>query len=278
MDIKTFSIKKIAILILSLCLVVTCCLFLTSCDDDEVEYRNFDGISLKDVTVTYDQFGHNVEIIGKDAYPSATYELTEEHIDAGIYTQTLTFKQDGYNDLVLTATLTINKAEPRITPDQYDFENNVKYSIYDGTEKPLTCLINYEQRELATYEYYSGNQKLTTAPTNVGKYKVIVTLPEVNNYFGKTQEFNLEIKEPQYIMNFFVINPLTQEKSDSIGALPCLRNGVIDKDAILNAIGQNIPIIDGYVFEGWYVFDEPITSTFNYDQNIEVIGKYVQVS
>lgn len=262
--IKRNYYKKIA---LCLALITVTIFSIFGCSSE----KEFDGIKLNDVTVVYDQSGHNVVIEGIEKYPDASVNLSEEHINAGSYEQTLTVTQQGYKPLTLTATLTINKATPKITPHLYDNSADEKRVKYNGEQQPLDCLINYEQREFATYEYYFNDVKLDAPPSAVGRYTVKITVPEVNNYYGKTQTFNLVIIEPHYAITFYALNPLTNETVE-VGLLQFESNGKIDLNYISSSL--KLPLYDDYVFDGWFVDDEPITADYKYGKSVTAIGKY----
>lgn len=89
--------------------------------------KNFSGITFSDVTCTYDGKEHALAISGK--LPSGTtveYE-NERATDAGTYNGTATVSADGYNDLVLNATLKINPKDLTVTG------LNAQNKTYDAT-------------------------------------------------------------------------------------------------------------------------------------------------
>ena len=271
----TFTMKNLFLKITALILALTFNLILlTSCNGN----KNFEGVTLTDATVSYSQSGHNVIVGGLDKYPNATVELTEEKINVGVYTQTLKVSQEGYNDLILTATLTIKKATavnlyPQIpsTNYSYDYSTRICRTIRTGNPMVVTAFTNYEQRDLAVVEYYSGEDKLLSAPVDAGEYKVKIILPETSNYTAHTGEFTLVISEPSYSVSFSVINPISNELQD-LGVKPCSRNAKIEPN-----LAFRIPTFDGYEFIGWFVDNEPLHEYYDYDTEVSVIGKYQAV-
>ena len=259
---------KIASLIFGVALIFT---LLTACNKNE----QFEGISLTDVTVSYNQSGHNVIVNGLENYPDATYILSEEKIDVGVYTQTITVSQEGYEDFTASATLTIKKVTPENlypqTTSNSFYNNGVLRAEWTGSPMVVTAFTNYEQKSIAVIEYYQGETKLNGAPTEVGDYKVKISLPETQNYYALSKEFTLQIIQPQYVATFKLLNPITNEiEEESVGVKAYQRQVEIDVPFNVN------DKYNGYVFLGWFVNDELINETYTYDKDITVIGKFVR--
>ena len=270
----SMKIKFVKLLTIVLSFVILCA-SLTACTK-----KQFEGISLNDVTVTYSQSGHNVTIVGAENYPNATFTLSEEQINVGTYTQTLVVSQSGYEDFTATATLTITKAVPSSLLPQYDgvsnFADNKLSVIRTGNPINVTIFTNYEQRPYATIEYYQGEVKLDSAPIEAGVYKIKLYVPEIDNYYSLQKEYTLEILEPYYTATYKILNPITNELENAYSDSECVaqyeRNSslIIPSDIVTNKF-------DGYAFIGWYVEDEPISSIYNYNKNVTIIAKYEQI-
>ncbi|MBO5713343.1 MAG: hypothetical protein J6R88_04005 [Clostridia bacterium] len=239
--------------------------------------KQFEGISLNNVTVTYSQSGHNVTIVGAEKYPNATFSLSEDRFDAGVYTQTLTVTQSGYEDFTTTATLTINKANPENLLPQCEngsLINTTLKVVYTGAPITVTAFTNYEQRPYATVEYYQGETKLNSAPTNAGTYTDKLYVPETTNYNAYTKVYGLEIVEPQYTATFKILNPLTNEledlTEDAPSVIPVSRNNEFIVPTEFDVTNK----FNGYTFIGWYVDNEPIHTVYDYNKNVTVVAKY----
>ncbi|MDE6047285.1 MAG: MBG domain-containing protein, partial [Anaeroplasmataceae bacterium] len=81
--------------------------------------------------------------------------------EVGDYTVTATVKKENYEDLVLTAKITI-------TPASSDFVIADKTVTYTGEAQTIKAVTDLE----VTYEYYLGETKLESAPVNAGTYTV----------------------------------------------------------------------------------------------------------
>lgn len=260
---RTFicKLKKCITVFVALSLSVISLTLVCGCGGNE-----FEGITVQDVTLVYDQAGHNVTVSGLDKYPDAEVQISEEKIDAGVYTQTVTVSQNGYKDLTLSAVLTITKATPVIGVNDQD-----RMPLYDGEEKSLAFLTNYEQRDSAVVEYYQNNTLLTTLPKAAGDYTVKIILAESTNYTAYSETFEFRIRQPQYSAAFVIINPETQQELDAI-YLPFYRDAIIDVSGIV------IPEYEGFTFDGWFVDGNLLANVYSYGKNIKVVGKYSAVS
>ena len=271
---KTNFIKKIAVTLTACILLLASLLCFTSCEEDSL--KTFDGISVTDVTVTYDQTGHNVAVYGIENYQGITVEMPEEEINVGEYSKTVTFKKDGYNTLSITATLKIEKATPlnlipQTTGENTKFEIDTLRTQWTGSPRVVTAFCNYEQRDSAVVEYYSEGVKLNSAPVDAGEYEVKITLIETNNYKALTKTFSFIIFEPMYTANVYVLNPTTNEPNE-LGVF------TFERGSEINLVGVfEIPVFNGYKFDGWYVDNQPIHAVYDYDKGVTIIAKYVEI-
>lgn len=189
------SIKQLALLMLGIALMLTLTFALASCGDDkstdsnqgntptdtttDTEPKKIEGITFKNSIFTYDGNEHSVLIDGilpegvNVAYSGNTATA------AGSYTATATLSGEGYEPLILTATLTVKKA----TITGITFPGDT-YS-YDGNEHSVLIVGNLPEGVNASY---SGN-----TATFPGSYNASVTLSG-DNYetLSLTAAFRIE--------------------------------------------------------------------------------------
>ena len=264
--------KNKFIKIIACILIVTALAFstLTGCKTE----KTFEGITLTDVTVTYNQASHNVIVNGLDNYPDATVVLDDEKTDVGEYIQKIKVSQQGYKDFTASAKLIIKKATALNLYPQHegDFSfnegTNTLFVVYTGNPINITAFTNYEQRDLAIITYSLNGENLSSAPVEAGDYQLVITLPETKNYTELSKTFNLKVVQPQYNVTFKVLNPETNELED-LGAKTYQRNSQIELTNLFN-----MPEYDGYVFEKWYCNDEEVHTVFDYGKDVTFIAKY----
>ncbi len=118
------------------------------------------GITFHSQSFIYDGKEKSIEVSNLPA--GATVEYTGNGIaEVGEHTITAIVKKDNYEDLTLSAKLTI-------TPLILDFEFKDKTVTYTGETQTITATTELE----LTYEYYSGETKLDSAPRDAGVYLV----------------------------------------------------------------------------------------------------------
>lgn len=182
--------KKIKKLLICMLMILPCIMLFSACggDDDKTKttLKNFTGITMTSISVDYD--GTEKEILVSGTLPSgATVTYTNNKgTNAGTYNATALVKGEGYNDLSLSATLTINKINYDTTNAKWDY---TEAFTYDGTEKQvlLTNLPNG-----VTVESYSNNKK-----TNAGNYTASATFnyDKTNYNTPNIQNLTWEIKK-----------------------------------------------------------------------------------
>ena len=134
---------------------------------------NFTNITFSDLEVTYDALPHILdEAVGVPDFATATYTNRNEYVDAGTYQATVTISAEGYNDLVLKANLTINKAElTGVTFEDAEFN-------YDGNSHGIS--ISGMLPSSAKVVYSSDVQGITNFATEIGTYNIQATITDKN--------------------------------------------------------------------------------------------------
>ena len=242
--------------------------------------KQFEGITLNDVTVAYSQSGQNVTIVGKEKYPNATFTLSEDKIDVGVYTQTLTVSQPGYEDFVTTAgSLVPGKNEVATATNVQLTYNGISTLNVKWTGEPIILGVNtnYEQRDLATIAYYQNGVLLNSYPVEVGEYTVVVTLPEVSNYNAVTKTFTFTIHEIEFLATFKVLNPVTNEIESASTDGEFSTSYIKNTNFIVPYEFDVSNKFEGYIFIGWFIDDAPINETYDYNKDVIVVAKYQKI-
>lgn len=129
---------------------------------------DIEGLSFVDSTVTYDGQDHSIQVAGLGSGMQVVYSVPNTQRSAGTYEITATISKDNYNDVVLNATLTINKATiTGITFNDGTF-------TYDGTVKSLA--ISGQLPAGVTVDYMNNGK------VDAGAYEVVATFNVGNNY------------------------------------------------------------------------------------------------
>ncbi len=143
-------------------------------------------------SMTYDGRSPNVQIVAEYGANTAVYnwynengiKLTAAPTDAGTYSVEVTIGDTAdYEGADAEETYVINPATPKVT-----LEN--KEALYTGEEIPMeeatVKLVNGETFSgTITYTYYEDKdctEKLSGAPTEVGTYYVVASIPASKNY------------------------------------------------------------------------------------------------
>ncbi len=109
------------------------------------------GVTFEDVETTYDGTEKTIAVSNLPDGASVVYDKANTYINAGDYTITATVSQENYEDLQLTATLTINKAT-------YDMSGVVfadKTVTYNGESHSITAT---NLPDGVTAQYTGNNQ------------------------------------------------------------------------------------------------------------------------
>ncbi len=147
-----------------------------------IENAEITGVTFTGDTFTYDGTGHSIYVTGLPEGATVVYENNDQ-VNAGTYTVTATVSQDNYNDKVLTADITIDKAAATITADA------TQTFTYDGTLKNITASLNHEETALT----YSPAQGYTSA----GTYEVTISAEETANYLPTSKDVSLVIENAE---------------------------------------------------------------------------------
>ena len=147
-----------------------------------IEKAEIEGVAFKGDTFTYDGTEHSIFVTGLPEGATVEY-ANNGQINAGTYTVTATVSQENYNDKVLTADLTINKAEAVITADA------VQTFTYDGDVKNVDASLNHSEAALI----YTPAQGYA----NAGNYKITVSAEGTDNYLPTSKEVSLVIENAE---------------------------------------------------------------------------------
>lgn len=159
--------KKIKKLLICMLMIVPCILLLSACGDDKSKsnLKNFEGLALTSISVDYDGTEKEIVITGTLPEGATVAYTNNKATNAGTYNATAVVKCDGYNDLTLNATLTINKLNYDLTNTKWDYESAF---TYDGTEKKVELL---NLPDGVTVANYTNNKAI-----NAGTYTASATL------------------------------------------------------------------------------------------------------
>lgn len=136
------------------------------------ELLNFEGITLSDLTVTYNGNEHSVEIEGTLPEGATVNYTGNKATNAGVYPVSATLECEGYNTKTLNATLTIEKAD--ITGITF----NSATVEYDTEEHSIAIVGNVPAGVIVTY---TCGDDIFTSTSQVGKYDIVATLSGPNH-------------------------------------------------------------------------------------------------
>ena len=158
----------------------------TSTTDGSTTKSDFTGVAFTNASFTYDGQPHILgEVTGAPENTTITYTGRSEHTNVGTYDASAKLSKDGYNDLTLSATLTISKATfTGITFESATFE-------YDGN--PHSISITGTLPSTASVVYTSDVLGVTNAATDIGEYNVTATITD-NNFNTLILQAKLTIK------------------------------------------------------------------------------------
>lgn len=154
---------------------------------------DFADLSFESYETTYDGLSHSLEVKNLPNFATVEYDVATEYTDAGVYVVTATVKADGYNDKVLSATLTINKAKlgEIVFPDKIVTWDGEPHGVYIETELPSGVDVSYD-----------GNEQ-----TDIGEYEVTAHFDVGNNYESiDDMKAILTVSEKTYAVTFVDYN------------------------------------------------------------------------
>ena len=169
-------------------------------DGSDPSKLDFTGVSFESATYTYDGNPHILaEVSGAPENTTITYSGRQEYTDAGSYSATVRLVKEGYNDKILSATLTINKA----TMTGFTYES--KSVKYDGTDhfNDIQLVGVLPQGTTKTETVKNTNNETVTSAIEVGTYTYTCSLTN-KNYNTETLTATLTIKAQKKDMPVFV--------------------------------------------------------------------------
>lgn len=195
----------------------------------------FTDISFESKTYTYDGNLHKIEITGNlpsgtnVSYTSTTEDILNAATEVGVYQITATIVKEGYETLVLTATLTISEAS-NLTFTGVRFDN---LSIeYDSFEHEI--VVEGILPEGTIVNYQSNVSGVTNKAIEAGVYEVTATLSKIG-YETLVLDATLTIK-------------------------------AVDKERFIFNIGESIYFNNGLDEENLYIYDQEGLSKVNNDE------------
>ncbi|MCI2228835.1 Ig-like domain-containing protein, partial [Polaribacter sp. MSW13] len=136
------------------------------------------GLEFSDGIFTYDGTAKSIAVTGMSNDATVVYE-NNGSINAGVYSVKATVSRANYQDAVLTATVTINKATSILSAEA------VQTFTYDGTLKNVIASLNHSETTLT----YSPSQGYTDA----GSYAITVSAAATTNYTAASASVTLAI-------------------------------------------------------------------------------------
>ena len=151
----------------------------------------FEGVTFEDATYTYDGREKSIEVNGVPDGATVRYNVSNSYTKAGVYPIEATISKEGYKTLVLTATLTINKA----TYDMSSVEFDDKTVVYNGEVQrieisgtlPQGVTVSYENIENINVGTYTVTAKFTGDSNNyeaIADMKATLTIKEAKETEG----------------------------------------------------------------------------------------------
>ncbi|WP_157822096.1 MBG domain-containing protein, partial [Salegentibacter salinarum] len=150
--------------------------------DFEITPAIITGVAFEDVNEIYDGTAKSIEVSGLPDGASVNY-ANNEKTNAGTYEVTATVRQENYNDLVLTAELTIEKAAAVIAADA------VQAFTYNNEVKNVVASLNHTETGL-TYMPQQGY-------ADAGTYVIEISSEETANYLSASREVTLVIENTE---------------------------------------------------------------------------------
>lgn len=250
-----------------------------------LEKNNFEGLVFEDMSITYDGNPHTIVVSNLPEGATVTYVGEIQFVNVGAYEIEAVVKKDGYNDMTLTATLTINKAKiESVTFDDKSVEwDGEKHSIYvSGLPKDVKVeYVNNAQSAVGEYEVRASFdvgdnyfpledmratltilQKFCKVTFVVGEKQTVVDVPYGNTVANRPTidakdgyqaswnvDVSTEIRDDMTISAVYTPIEYKIEFDSCCGedTIDSIKYTIESDDVVLDSISRN-----GYEFCGWY--------------------------
>ena len=223
-----------------------------------INKATIEGFSVEDATYTYNKEEKTLAVVGTTTQYGDEVTIANGSVagtDAGTYTLSAIVSSANYEDLTLTATLTINKA----TIEGFSVENATH--TYDKEEKSLAVV--------GTTTQYGDEVTIvngSVAGTNAGNYNLRATVSSAN-YFDLPLEATLTIEKADIEGITLVGGTYTYDKEEKVVTL--------SKET--TQYGDEVEVVitgDSAVKAGTYTYTAVVTAGDNYNElslNAEIV-------
>ncbi len=200
--------KRFLCLLFCLALFIASAFMLSACGGDEEpsDLPTIEGVTFSDATFTYDGTEKTISVQGAPEGATVTYDPSNKFTARGTYTVKATVKLEGYQDLVLTAKLTITKpVEENTVTVTFDSDGGTAIAPVD-VEKGTALAAPTPNPYKKGYEFlgwYNGNSKYDftskvdaamtlTAKWKVTNYEITYDVGYGTNNSGNPITYNIE--------------------------------------------------------------------------------------
>ncbi|HBG33323.1 MAG TPA: hypothetical protein DDW82_06395 [Acholeplasmataceae bacterium] len=233
-----------------------------------------ESIQFHPETFTYDSTEHTIYVNNIPAGSTITYSPSNRFTASGSYDITATISMEGQDDLILNATMVIEKASVVITAENK--ESNFGSPLLDLTytttgtiynDEVIITLVKEEGLSAGTYTIYveASNQNYNIV-LNQGTYTIVgldidmsgITFQNVEySYDGTLKTLVISGLLPQGVTNVeYSDNQLTDAGSISVIAHFVVLEGMNPVDNMVASLTINKATIEGITLEGGtYVYD-----------------------
>ncbi len=155
-----------------------------------IETATESGLGFANNSFTYDGTAKSLIVTGKAEDATVVYENNDQ-TNAGTYNVIARVSRPNYQDAVLNAILTIDKAQSVITADA------TQTFTFDGTIKNISASLNHSETTL-TYDSQQGY-------TDAGGYSINIESSETANYSAGSRNVQLVIIKASQTITFSVL-------------------------------------------------------------------------
>lgn len=138
------------------------------------EKQTFENIKFDSANVMYDGKAHTLEVSGAPEFATVTYSNAGPFTEVGEYKITALITAENYNDLSLSATLTIYEANV----EEFSVEFKSQSFEYDGLEHSIE--ITGALPDNAVVQYTSDVPGITNTAVEIGVYNITATITAAN--------------------------------------------------------------------------------------------------